>query len=102
VLDWLAKPENLQQTDNLPPFIESFDIGAYVSASLPIAGFVLGVNVLDEMAHRAVALQRKVCTFSCLPSVFLRIWQIIHTVRCDIHNEISPCCDDCQFRGCCG
>ena len=74
MLDWLAKPENLQQTDSLPPFIENFDIGAYVSASLPIAGFVLGVNVLDEVAQRAVALQRKVCTvlwLACCPLLHL-------------------------------
>ena len=59
-IDWLAKPENLQQTDNLPPFIENLDIGAYVATALPIAGFVLGVNVLDEVVQRGVALQRKV------------------------------------------
>ena len=59
-IDWLAKPENLQQTDNLPPFIENLDIGAYVATALPIAGFVLGINVLDEVVQRGVALQRKV------------------------------------------
>ena len=60
VIEWLAKPENLQQADNLPPFIENLDVGAYVSTALPIAGFVLGVNVLDEVVQRGVALQRKV------------------------------------------
>ena len=60
MIDWLAKPENLQQTDNLPPFIENLDIGAYIAMALPIAGFVLGVNVLDELVQRGVALQRKV------------------------------------------
>ncbi|CAK0755578.1 hypothetical protein CVIRNUC_002385 [Coccomyxa viridis] len=59
-INWLAKPENLQQTDNLPPFIENLDIGAYVATALPIAGFVLGVNVLDEVVQRGVALQRKI------------------------------------------
>ena len=60
MLEWLAKPENLQQADNLPPFIEGLDVGAYVSTALPIAGFVLGVNVLDEVVQRGVALQKKV------------------------------------------
>ncbi len=60
VLEWLAKPENLQQADNLPPFIEGLDVGAYVATALPIAGFVLGVNVLDEVVQRGVALQKKV------------------------------------------
>ena len=60
MIDWLAKPENLQQTDNLPPFIENLDIGAYIATALPIAGLVLGVNVLDELVQRGVALQRKV------------------------------------------
>lgn len=60
VIEWLAKPENYQQTDNLPPFIENLDVGAYVTAALPIAGFVLGVNVLDEVVQRGVAAQRKV------------------------------------------
>lgn len=60
MLEWLAKPENLQQADNLPPFIESLDVGAYAAAALPIAGFVLGINVLDEVVQRGVALQRKV------------------------------------------
>ena len=60
MIEWLAKPENYQQTDNLPPFIENLDVGAYVTAALPIAGFVLGVNVLDEVVQRGVAAQRKV------------------------------------------
>ena len=70
VIEWLAKPENYQQTDNLPPFIENLDVGAYVTAALPIAGFVLGVNVLDEVVQRGVAAQRKVpAPPSSLPSI---------------------------------
>ena len=70
VLEWLAKPENLQQADNLPPFIENVDVGAYVATALPIAGFVLGVNVLDEVVQRGVALQKKVPASqeSCIPN----------------------------------
>ncbi len=67
VLEWLAKPENLQQADNLPPFIESLDVGAYVATALPIAGFVLGVNVLDEVVQRGVALQKQVPARPTIP-----------------------------------
>lgn len=97
MLDWLAKPENLQQTDSLPPFVENFDIGAYVLASLPIASFVLGVNVLDEVAQRAVALQRKVCTFIRPACYYFIFWQlsIMRIVRYNVHlhRRTVSCCE---------
>lgn len=60
IVEWLAKPENLQ-ADSLPPFVESFDVVPYVISALPIAGGVLGINVLHELVQRSVAASKQAC-----------------------------------------
>ena len=62
IVDWLAKPENLQNSDSLPPFIESFDAAPYLSAALPLAGSVLALNLAHEAVQRAVAASKGVTT----------------------------------------
>ena len=59
VIEWLANPENLN-AEKLPPFIENFDAVPYLLSGLPIAGTVLGINLLQEIAHRSVASLKKV------------------------------------------
>jgi hypothetical protein len=54
IVEWLAKPENLQ-ADALPPFIESFDAAPYLSSALPLAASVLAINLAHEAVQRAVA-----------------------------------------------
>jgi hypothetical protein len=60
IVEWLAKPENLQ-AESLPPFVESFDVVPYVISALPIAGGVLGINVLHELVQRSVAASKQAC-----------------------------------------
>jgi hypothetical protein len=59
IVDWLANPDNLN-AESLPPFIENFDALPYLESALPIAGAVLGVNVLHDLVQRSVALAKKV------------------------------------------
>ena len=59
-MEWLAKPENLQNSDSLPPFIESFDAAPYLSAALPLAASVLALNLAHEAVQRAVAASKGV------------------------------------------
>ena len=60
IVEWLAKPENLQNSDSLPPFIESFDAAPYLSAALPLAASVLAINLAHEAVQRAVAASKGV------------------------------------------
>ena len=59
IVEWLAKPENLQ-ADSLPPFIESFDAAPYLSSALPLAASVLAINLAHEAVQRAVAATKGV------------------------------------------
>ncbi|EIE26496.1 hypothetical protein COCSUDRAFT_46110 [Coccomyxa subellipsoidea C-169] len=58
IIEWLAKPENLQ-ADSLPPFVENFDVAPYLVSALPIAGGVLGINLLHELVQRSVAASKQ-------------------------------------------
>jgi hypothetical protein len=81
VVEWLANPENLN-AENLPPFINDFDVIPYLQSALPIAGSVLGINVLHEVLQRTVASVKKV-----MGSKDAREGQAITYVNADSHPE---------------
>lgn len=58
VLDYFSQPDSLR--GDLPPEIENYDALPFFLAAMPITLSVLGIQLVHEIAHAAVAATRKV------------------------------------------
>ena len=58
IVEFLNRPDALQ-SDSLPQDVLDFDAVPYFMSALPITASVMGVQLLHELSHRAVAYARK-------------------------------------------